>query len=93
MASPWALFLAVILLAGPERLESGWWSLLSSAEAEGDELALRDYYVARSPHAGLLWVYRRRNAGGAGVAFCWGSIDEFTTGSVTQADPCVILKT
>jgi protein ImuB len=51
------------LLAGPERLESGWWSLLSSAEAEGQELALRDYYVARSPHAGLLWVYRRRSAG------------------------------
>jgi protein ImuB len=51
------------LLAGPERLESGWWSLLSSAEAEGQELALRDYFVARSPHAGLLWVYRRRSAG------------------------------
>ena len=51
------------LLTGPERLESGWWSLLSAAEAEGQELALRDYYVARSPHAGLLWVYRRRSAG------------------------------
>lgn len=51
------------LLTGPERLESGWWSLLSSAEAEGQELALRDYFVARSPHAGLLWVYRRRSAG------------------------------
>ncbi len=51
------------LLAGPERLEAGWWSLLSSAEAEGEELALRDYYVAQSPHAGLLWVYRRRSAG------------------------------
>ena len=51
------------LLAGPERLESGWWSLLSAAETEGEELALRDYYVARSPHAGLLWVYRRRSAG------------------------------
>ncbi len=51
------------LLAGPERLEAGWWSLLSSAEAEGGELALRDYYVAQSPHAGLLWVYRRRSAG------------------------------
>lgn len=51
------------MLAGPERLESGWWSLLSLAEAEGEELALRDYFVARSPHAGLLWVYRRRSAG------------------------------
>ena len=54
---------ALTLLAGPERLESGWWSLLSSAETEGRELALRDYFVARSPHAGLLWVYRRRSAG------------------------------
>ncbi|MCZ8252434.1 MAG: DNA polymerase Y family protein [Hylemonella sp.] len=54
---------ALTLLAGPERLEAGWWSLLSSAEAEGEELALRDYYVAQSPHAGLLWVYRRRSAG------------------------------
>jgi protein ImuB len=53
----------VALLAGPERLESGWWSLLSSAEAEGEGLALRDYYVARIPHAGLLWMYRRRSAG------------------------------
>ncbi len=55
------------LLAGPERLEAGWWSLLSNAEAEaeaeGEELALRDDYVAQSPHAGLLWVYRRRSAG------------------------------
>lgn len=51
------------MLAGPDRLESGWWSLLSSAEAEGEELALRDYFVARSPQAGLLWVYRRRSAG------------------------------
>lgn len=54
------------LLAGPERLESGWWSLLSAAEAEGQELALRDYYVAQSPHAGLLWVYRRRSCGEPG---------------------------
>jgi len=53
----------LLMLAGPERLESGWWSLLSSAEAEGEELAQRDYFVARSPQAGLLWVYRRRSAG------------------------------
>lgn len=53
----------LVMLAGPERLESGWWSLLSAAEAEGEELSLRDYYVAQSPHAGLLWVYRRRSAG------------------------------
>jgi protein ImuB len=39
------------LLAGPQRLEAGW--------LEGDA-ALRDYYVARSATAGLLWVYRER---------------------------------
>lgn len=53
----------LVMLSGPERLESGWWSVLSSAEHEGEELALRDYYVARSPQAGLLWVYRRRSVG------------------------------
>jgi protein ImuB len=39
------------LLTGPQRLEAGW--------LEG-EAALRDYYVARSAKAGLLWVYRER---------------------------------
>ncbi len=36
-------------LAGPERIESGWW--------DGDE-AKRDYFVARLPNASLAWVYR-----------------------------------
>ena len=41
------------LLAGPQRLESGW--------REGAaHCALRDYYVARSATAGLVWVYRDR---------------------------------
>jgi protein ImuB len=42
------------LLAGPQRLEAGWWDPGPSA--------LRDYYVARSSHSGLLWVYRERLA-------------------------------
>ena len=37
------------LLAGPERIESGWW--------DGDE-ASRDYFVARLPNAALAWIYR-----------------------------------
>lgn len=40
------------LLAGPQRLEAGWWG--------GGELALRDYFVARSSLADLLWIYRER---------------------------------
>ena len=41
------------LLAGPQRLETGWWD-----EKAGP--ALRDYFIARSEEAGLLWVFRER---------------------------------
>jgi protein ImuB len=43
------------LLAGPERIESGWW--------DGAEVA-RDYFVAQTPERALVWVYRARGAGG-----------------------------
>jgi protein ImuB len=42
---------ALTLLAGPQRLEAGW--------LEG-EPALRDYFVARSEKAGLVWIFRER---------------------------------
>lgn len=45
------------LLAGPQRLESGW------LEGDGDS-ALRDYFVARSQTAGLVWIFRDRLANG-----------------------------
>jgi protein ImuB len=41
------------LLAGPHRIESGW---LGAAH----DCALRDYFVARSTQAGLVWIYRER---------------------------------
>ncbi|QTN27488.1 DNA polymerase Y family protein [Rhodoferax sp. AJA081-3] len=48
------------LLAGPQRLEAGW--------LDGDaHCALRDYYVARSAVAGLVWLYCERLSGQA----CW----------------------
>lgn len=37
------------LLAGPERIEAGWW--------DGGK-ACRDYYVARNPRGETLWIYR-----------------------------------
>lgn len=43
------------LLAGPQRLEAGGWG--------GTDCALRDYFLARSEQAGLLWIYRERLAG------------------------------
>jgi protein ImuB len=41
------------LLAGPERIESGWWD---GAEAQ------RDYFIARTGESSLAWVYRQRGA-------------------------------
>ncbi len=41
------------ILAGPERIESGWW--------DGRDAA-RDYYVARAGSESLLWVYRDRQS-------------------------------
>jgi protein ImuB len=39
------------LLAGPERIESGWW--------DGGDVG-RDYFVARNPALSRLWIYRDR---------------------------------
>lgn len=41
------------LLAGPERIESGWW--------DGDEVR-RDYYIAQDHTAALCWIFRAHAA-------------------------------
>ncbi len=41
------------LVAGPERIESGWWD---------GEYAARDYFIAQADDGALLWVYRFRHA-------------------------------
>lgn len=40
----------LVMLAGPERIESGWW--------DGEDIR-RDYFVARTPNAALWWIFRR----------------------------------
>jgi protein ImuB len=42
------------LLAGPERIESGWW--------DGGDVA-RDYFVAETADRAIVWVYRERPPG------------------------------
>jgi len=44
------------LVAGPERIESGWW--------DGDDVA-RDYYLARAADGTRLWVFRTRRRSAA----------------------------
>lgn len=64
------------LLAGPHRIEGGWWDRVSETvpqEAGDGTLALfagttleairqvsRDYWVALSEHAGVLWIFQVR---------------------------------
>ena len=69
------------LLAGPQRVEAGWWSGQKSGDGGGGRggrggrgdastsspCALRDYFLARSNQMGLLWIYRER-LGGQGSA-------------------------
>lgn len=43
-----------VLLAGPERIESGWW--------DGGEVR-RDYFIARTREASLVWIFRERERG------------------------------
>lgn len=43
------------LLAGPERIESGWW--------DGKDVK-RDYFVARTADHAIVWIYRERQAEG-----------------------------
>lgn len=55
------------LLAGPQRLEAGWWG-------QASPLALRDYFIAHSEQAGLLWVFQQR-LGESGQWFLQGLFD------------------
>jgi protein ImuB len=54
------------LLVGPQRLESSAWMALTSGQAGQPQPAeasvMRDYFIARSAQAGLLWIYRERRA-------------------------------
>jgi protein ImuB len=45
-------------LAGPERIEAGWWDLGYPGRAG----VHRDYFVARNRHGQTLWVYRELTA-------------------------------
>jgi protein ImuB len=44
------------LLTRARRIEAAWW------DPQSTEPVLRDYFIARSEKAGLLWIYRERLA-------------------------------
>jgi protein ImuB len=48
------------LLSGPHRVEGGWWDRVTPASTS--RTVVRDYWVALSAHAGVLWIYQTRLA-------------------------------
>jgi protein ImuB len=51
------------LLAGPQRIEGGWWDRVETVDANPPghtRNVARDYWVALSEHAGVLWVFQTR---------------------------------
>jgi len=51
------------LLAGPQRIEAGWWSEAGPEGVDPDGQggsAVRDYFVAHNDSVGLVWVFRER---------------------------------
>lgn len=56
----------LVLLVGPQRLEtSGWHGLLPGQGTQmraSQPPVMRDYFIAHSKLAGLLWIYRERLA-------------------------------
>ncbi|MEO5794679.1 MAG: DNA polymerase Y family protein [Rhodoferax sp.] len=50
------------LLSGPHRIEGGWWHRLSDETGTHAQTVVRDYWVALSAHAGVLWIYQTRLA-------------------------------
>jgi protein ImuB len=60
------------LLAGPHRIEGGWWHRSRDAQGPRTAHVQRDYWVALSEHAGVLWIYQERFAGEASAWYLHG---------------------
>ncbi|OWQ46565.1 DNA polymerase [Roseateles noduli] len=46
------------LLAGPQCVEAGWWD--RDEALDQGRLVVRDYWLAESRHAGLLWIFQAK---------------------------------
>lgn len=50
------------LLLGPDRIEGGWWHRTQTPHGPVTHHVQRDYWIAQSAHAGLLWIFQQRLA-------------------------------
>ncbi len=61
------------LLSGPHRVEGGWWDRVVVDGEQTHRHVSRDYWVALSRHAGVLWIYQERLADDAAAWYLQGS--------------------
>jgi protein ImuB len=61
------------LLIGPHRVEGGWWDRAVVDGAQVARHVARDYWVAVSEHAGVLWIFQTRLAGEETAWFLHGT--------------------
>ncbi len=57
------------LLSGPHRVEGGWWHRACRNDTQVALVVYRDYWVALSQHAGVLWVFQTRLADEAAASW------------------------
>lgn len=50
----------LMLRAGPQRIEGGWWHRVGDEGSRRSLHVQRDYWIAQSSHAGLLWIFQER---------------------------------
>jgi protein ImuB len=50
------------MLLGPDRIEGGWWHRSTAGPDAVPLNVQRDYWLALSPHAGVLWIFQQRLA-------------------------------
>lgn len=60
------------LLLGPDRVEGGWWHRTGEGDDARTLNVQRDYWLALSAHAGVLWVFQQRLAGDQTAWFLHG---------------------
>lgn len=60
------------LLAGPHRVEGGWWDRTTEGDEQRTRHVARDYWVALSEHAGVLWIFQTRLANEEAAWFLHG---------------------
>lgn len=61
------------LLVGPHRVEGGWWDRHEDRGHEVTRNVARDYWVALSEHAGVLWIFQTRLANDQTAWFLHGT--------------------